>query len=63
MASTSKIPSSQTKATSFYSCRVFLFMLVVATCWYGCNPDLKTIVKKLCVVLCLRLLANFNNLS
>jgi hypothetical protein len=63
MTSTLKIPSSQTKATSLWCYKVSFFILVIVTCKYGCNLDLKTIVKKLSIVLCWRLLANFNNLS
>jgi hypothetical protein len=63
IVSTSKISSSQTKAISLCYFKVSLFMLAVATCIYGCNPDLKIVIRKLFVVLCWRLLANFNNLS
>jgi hypothetical protein len=62
ITSTLEIPSSQTKAPSLCYYMVSLFMYVV-TCKYGCNLDMKTIVLKLSIVLCLRLLANFNNLS
>ncbi len=51
-ASTSEIPSSQTKATSLCWCKVPLFIPTITTCKCGCNPDLKTIIKKLFVVLC-----------
>jgi hypothetical protein len=63
MASTSKIPSSQTKVASLCCCKVSFFVLGVVTCRYGYNLDLKIIVNKLYIVLCWRLLANFNNLS
>jgi len=63
IASTSEIPFSQTKTISLCYYRVSLFMPTIVTCRYGYNLDLKTIVKKLFVVLCWRLLVNFNNLS
>ncbi len=63
IASTLEIPSSQTKGVSLYYYKVSFFMPNVATHKYGCNPDLKIVVRKLFVVLCWRLLANFNNLS
>ncbi len=63
MASTLKIPSSQTKVVSLCYYKVFVFILVVATHQYGYNPDLKTIVKKLFFISCCRLLADINNLS
>jgi len=62
ITSTSKIPSSQTKATSLCYYMVSLFIHVV-TCKYGCNLNMKTIVRKHFIVLCWRLLANFNNFS
>jgi hypothetical protein len=61
--SISEIISSQTKVTSLCYCKVSFFMHVVATCKYGCNLDLKTIVRKIFVVMCRKLLANFKNLS
>jgi hypothetical protein len=63
MAFTSKIPSSQTKATSLCCYNFSLFIATVATWRYGCNPNLKIIFKKLLVVFCWSLLANFNNIS
>ncbi len=63
MASTLKIPASQTKVASLCCCKVSLFILPIATQKYGYNPNMKTIVKKPFVVLCWTLLANFNNLS
>jgi hypothetical protein len=47
-----EIPSSQTKVTSLCCYIVSLFIHAIATCIYGCNQILKTIVKKLYVVLC-----------
>jgi hypothetical protein len=52
ITSTSKILFSQTKVTSLCYYMVFLFMCVVATHKYGCNLDLKTIVRKLSIVMC-----------
>jgi len=51
MAFTSKIPSSQTKVICLWCYRVFLFVHV-ATQKYGCNLDMKIVVKKLFIVLC-----------
>jgi hypothetical protein len=47
---TLKIPSSQTKVASLCYYRVSLFMPTIATCRYGYNPKLKTIVRKLSIV-------------
>ncbi len=63
IASILKIPYLKTKTASLCCCRVYFFMHVVVTRRYGCNPYLKTIVWKLYVVMCGRLLVNFNNLS
>jgi len=52
MAFTLEIPFSQTKVVFLCCYKVFLFIIVVATRKYGCNPVLKIIVKKLYVVLC-----------
>ncbi len=60
---TLKIPFSQTKVVFLCGCKVSLFVLAIVRCKYGYNLDLKIVVKKLSVVLCWRLLANFNNLS
>ncbi len=47
-----EIPFSQTKVTSLCYYMVSLFMHVVATRKYGCNLDMKIIVRKLSIVLC-----------
>jgi hypothetical protein len=52
MASTLEIPSSQTKDISLCCYKVSLFIPTITTCKYGCNPNLKIIIKKLFVVLC-----------
>jgi hypothetical protein len=62
ITSTLEIPSSQTKVPCLCYYMVSLFMHVVATHKYGFNLDMKTIVRKLSIVLCWRLLAIFNNL-
>jgi hypothetical protein len=62
MASISKILSSQTKAIFLCYYKVFFFIPVVATHKYGCNPDLKTIVKKLFVVM-LKNMGQLSNIS
>jgi hypothetical protein len=54
MASTSKIPSSQTKVASLCCCRVSPFIPVVVMQRYDYNPDLKIVVKKLYVVFLLK---------
>jgi hypothetical protein len=46
MASTFEIPFSQTKVASLCCYKVFIFILTIATHKYGCNIDLKIIVKK-----------------
>jgi hypothetical protein len=63
VVSTSKILSSQTKVVSLCYYKVSLFMHVVTTRKFSCNPNMKTIIKKLSIVPCRKLLANFNILS
>ncbi len=50
MASTSEIPSSQIKVASLCYYKVSFFIPTIAICKYGCNLDMKILVKKLSII-------------